>query len=278
MPIDQRIKGSKGQRFKGNKNPRILEPSSKAIAIIPARYNSTRLPGKPLVNILGKPMIQHVWERAMKAGKIERVIVATDDERVYNVVKVFGGEAAMTSKSHLSGTDRIAEVVAGRSLDTDIIVNIQGDEPMIDPDMIDQVVKLLQNDSRASIGTLCRKIKDKKEITDPNIVKVVFDNDGFALYFTRSPIPFHREGQGSRDKGQGEASYYKHIGIYSYRKEALLSLASMEPTPLEKTEKLEQLRALENGFRIKVSETDRDTIGVDTMEDLEKVTGKIKNG
>ncbi len=271
MPIDQRVKGSKGQRAKGNKNPRILEPSSKAIAIIPARYNSTRLPGKPLVNILGKPMIQHVWERAMKAGKIERVIVATDDERVSDVVSGFAGEAIMTSKNLLSGTDRVAEVVSGLTFETEIIVNVQGDEPMIQPDMIDQVVKLLQNDSRASIGTLCRKIKDKKEITDPNIVKVVFDKEGFALYFSRSPIPYNRDGHGS-------VSYYKHLGIYSYRRDALLRLSSMNPTLLEETEKLEQLRALENGFRIKVGETDRDTIGVDTMEDLEKVTGKIKNG
>ncbi|MEK6693460.1 MAG: 3-deoxy-manno-octulosonate cytidylyltransferase [Nitrospirota bacterium] len=243
----------------------------KTVAIIPARYNSTRLPGKPLLDILGKPMIQHVWERARKAGKIERVIVATDDEGVYNAVTAFGGEAAMTSKNHLSGTDRVAEVISGFTFETEIIVNVQGDEPMIDPDMIDQVVKLLQNDSRASIGTLCRKTEDNKEIMDPNIVKVVFDKEGFALYFSRSPIPYNRDGHGS-------VSYYKHLGIYSYRRDALLRLSSMNPTPLEKTEKLEQLRALENGFRIKVSETDTDTIGVDTIEDLEKVIRKIKNG
>lgn len=259
-----------------------LSSNPKAVAIIPARYKSTRFPGKPLADILGKPMIQHVWERATKADKIEKVIVATDNKRVYNVVKGFGGEAVLTSKNHLTGTDRIAEVVRGLPFNTDMIVNIQGDEPLIEPEMIDQVVEILIDDLNASIGTLCRKIEDIKEIMDPNIVKVVFDKEGFALYFSRLPIPYYREGQKARQEGREtieegqDRVYYKHLGIYSYRRDVLLRLSSMRPTPLEKAERLEQLRALENGLRIKVGETDRDTIGVDTREDIERVINRLK--
>lgn len=268
MPIDQRGKGSRGQGVKVSKSPRTLEPPNpKVLAIIPARYGSTRLPGKPLVNILGKPMIQHVWEKVIGASGVGRIVVATDDEKVYDAVRGFGGEAIMTSKSHPSGTDRIAEVVRSLPFDTDIIVNIQGDEPMIEPDMVDQVIKILNNDFRASIGTLCRKMADIKEVIDPNIVKVAFDKEGFALYFSRSPIPYYR----NEEKETKERVYYKHIGIYSYRKDALMKLSTMSSTTFEIAEQLEQLRALENGLRIKVSETERDTIGVDTKEDLDRV-------
>jgi 3-deoxy-manno-octulosonate cytidylyltransferase (CMP-KDO synthetase) len=240
----------------------------KTVAIIPARYGSTRLPGKPLLDILGKPMIQHVWERTVKAREVEKVIVATDDEKVLRVVKDFGGEVTLTSKEHLTGTDRIAEVVRGFSLDVEIIVNVQGDEPLIEPDMIDQVVKILAYDPKASMGTLCRKISDIKEIVDTNVVKVVFDKEFYALYFSRLPIPYYRN--------DDPKVYFKHLGIYSYRRDALLRLSSAKSTPLENAERLEQLRALENGFRIKVAETDRDTIGVDTEEDLEMVRRRLR--
>lgn len=275
MPNKGRIqvpKRSKGQRVYSN--PRILESSNpKVVAIIPARYNSTRLPGKPLLDILGKPMIQHVWEKTKAVGKVNKVIVATDNEKIYNAVERFGGEAIMTSKSHITGTDRIAEVVKSLSSGIDIIVNIQGDEPTIEPDMVDQVISVLSNDSRASIGTLCKMIEDVNEIMDPNIVKVVFDKEGFALYFSRLPIPFYRNGK-KETKGN---IHYKHLGIYSYRREALLSLSSTKPTPLEIAEKLEQLRAIENGMRIKVGLTFKDTIGVDTNEDLERVIKYMSN-
>jgi len=253
---------------------------TKAIAIIPARYGSTRLPGKPLIDILGRPMIQHVWERVKRSNEIERVIVATDDERVYNVVKGFGGEVHLTSKNHLTGTDRIAEVVRGLPFYTDIIVNIQGDEPLIEPDMVDQVVKILIDDHKASIGTLCRKIGDIKEIMDPNIVKVVFDKECFALYFSRSPIPYYRDDeQGLKTQDSRLKNvYYKHLGIYSYRRDVLLRLSSMKPNNLENAERLEQLRALENGLRIKVEQTEGDTIGVDTEEDLERVRRRLRSG
>ncbi|MBI5188281.1 MAG: 3-deoxy-manno-octulosonate cytidylyltransferase [Nitrospirae bacterium] len=234
-----------------------------AIVIIPARYDSTRFPGKPLCLLKGKPVIQHVYENSKLACLADDVIVATDSETIFERVLSFGGKAVMTDKAHLSGTDRIAEVAA--SMDYDIIVNVQGDEPLIRPEMIDDVITLL-DDKRASIGTLAKKVEDSKEITDQNVVKVVFDKDWFALYFSRAPIPFH-----ARHASRVTRHCYKHIGIYSYRRDVLLTLAKMDPAPLEQIEKLEQLRALENGFRIKVKETFHETIGVDTPEDLERV-------
>jgi len=234
-----------------------------AIVIIPARYGSTRLPGKPLCLLKGKPLIQHVYENSKGAHLIEDVIVATDSETIFERVLSFGGKAVMTLTKHPSGTDRIAEVAA--SMDYDIVVNMQADEPLIRPQMIDDVIALL-DDKRASIGTLTKKIEDPGEIADPNVVKVVFDGDGFALYFSRAPIPYHRDEWKVRD-----FNYYKHIGIYSYRREALISLAKMEPTKLERIEKLEQLRALEIRMRIKVRETFFETHGVDTPGDLERV-------
>jgi 3-deoxy-manno-octulosonate cytidylyltransferase (CMP-KDO synthetase) len=231
--------------------------------IIPARYDSTRFPGKPLCPLKGKPLIQHVYENSKLSRLAQDVIVATDSETIFERVLAFGGKAVMTEKNHPSGTDRIAEVAA--SLDYDIIVNVQGDEPLILPEMIDGVITAL-DDTRASIGTLMKKIEDPVEISDNNVVKVVFDKERFALYFSRAAIPFRAPHSEIR-----APEYYKHIGIYSYRRDVLLSLAGMEQTELEKIEKLEQLRALENGLKIKVMETFLETFGVDTPEDLERV-------
>jgi len=250
-----------------------------SIVIIPARYNSTRFPGKPLCPLKGIPIIQHVYENSKRALRADEVIVATDSEAIRERVIAFGGEAVMTDKRHRTGTDRIAEVAG--SLDADIIVNVQGDEPLIRPEMIDDVIDIL-NDQRASMGSLIKRIEDPHEITNPNVVKVVFDSEWFALYFSRAPIPFQRDEwksiydiQNPKSKIQNQEfkfqHFYKHIGIYSYRKTALLSLARLEQTELEKQEKLEQLRALEHGMRIKLKETSFETCGVDTPEDLERV-------
>jgi 3-deoxy-manno-octulosonate cytidylyltransferase (CMP-KDO synthetase) len=232
-----------------------------ASVIIPARYDSTRFPGKPLALLKGKPLIQHVYENSSGSRLASGVVVATDSDAVYEAVLSFGGKAVMTSKAHASGTDRCAE--AALKLDCDIIVNVQGDEPLIRPEMIDDVIGLL-DDKRASIGTLARKADRKDEVFDPNIVKVVFDGEGFAFYFSRAPIPYHRDGW------EGLAAY-KHVGIYSYRKDALLRLSMMRPSALERIERLEQLRALESGMKIKVKETYFETIGVDTPDDMERV-------
>jgi 3-deoxy-manno-octulosonate cytidylyltransferase (CMP-KDO synthetase) len=251
-----------------------------AIVIIPARYESTRFPGKPLYPLKGIPIIQHVYNNSKRASLSDDVIVATDSETIFNRVFAFGGKAIMTDKKHPSGTDRIAEVAT--SMDYDIIVNVQADEPLVRPQMIDDVVNVL-NDKRASIGTLAKKIEDPKEIIDPNVVKVVFDREGFAIYFSRAPIPFHRDEWTISDltnetdrisrltSHASRFTVYKHIGIYSYRREVLVALASMEPTRLEQIEKLEQLRALENGMKIKIKETFFETYGVDTPEDLERI-------
>jgi 3-deoxy-manno-octulosonate cytidylyltransferase (CMP-KDO synthetase) len=244
-----------------------------ATVIIPARYDSTRFPGKPLYPLKGIPVIQHVYENSKRSRLAGDVIVATDSETIFEKVISFGGKAVMTDSEHPSGTDRIAEVAA--SIDCDIIVNVQGDEPLIRPEMIDDVISVLE-DQRASIGTLVKKIEDPGEIPDPNVVKVVFDREGFALYFSRAPIPFHRDewGRSSFHTLNVEirnTKCYKHIGIYSYRRAALLAFPQMEQTELEKTERLEQLRAIENGIKIKVRETLFETYGVDTPEDLERV-------
>ena len=258
-----------------------------AIIIIPARYESTRFPGKPLYPLKGIPIIQHVYNNSRRARLADDVIVATDSETIFERVFAFGGKAVMTDKKHPSGTDRIAEVAA--SMDYDIVVNVQADEPLVRPEMIDAVINVL-NDKRASIGTLAKKIEDPREIIDPNVVKVVFDREGFAIYFSRAPIPFYRDlfslkyGSAEAQKqGREEATFrpldfqtselfmFKHIGIYSYRRDVLVALSSMEPTKLEQIEKLEQLRALENGMKIKIEETFFETYGVDTPEDLERM-------
>lgn len=245
------------------------------VAIIPARYASTRLKGKPLLNIDGKPMIQWVYERAKKAKLTNDVIAATDDKRVFDAVRYFGGKAVMTSPEHRTGTDRIAEAADG--LNVDIIINVQGDEPLIEPEMIDAAIRPLTNDSEIVAATLKTKIKDEKELSNPNVVKVVTDKNDFALYFSRLPIPYVRNSeQWPVISDQKNNIHFKHIGLYVYRKDFLLKFARMKPTPLEEAEKLEQLRVLENGYKIKVVETKHDSIGVDTEEDLEKVRKIVK--
>ena len=240
------------------------------IAIIPARYGSTRLDGKTLLDIGGKPMVQWVYEMAKKAKLIRDVMVATDDKRVMSAVERFGGKAVMTSSSHRSGTDRIAE--AAGSLNADVIVNVQGDEPLIEPEMIDEAIKPLLAESSLLISTLKTRIANEEELKDPNVVKVVTDREGFAIYFSRLPIPYVRDSSefGVRSS-ELKATYYKHIGLYVYRKDFLLKFAKMKPTPLEDAEKLEQLRVLENGYKIKVVQTKYNSVGVDTQEDLERV-------
>lgn len=249
-----------------------------AVAIIPARYASTRFPGKPLASLAGKPLIQHVYERVARAARVQGVFVATDSEAISTAVFAFGGRAVLTSPAHPSGTDRIAEALVslereGRKVD--IVVNVQGDEPLVEPDMVDHVVGLL-DDERASMSTLAKRIGNVIEITDPNVVKVVFDREGFALYFSRSPIPYHRDLFAGGVCGLAASvlqrmQMFKHIGIYGYRRDVLTRFAGLEPSWLEEYEKLEQLRALAHRFAIKVGETPYDTIGVDTPEDLERV-------
>ena len=232
------------------------------VAVIPARFASTRFPGKPLADIDGRPMIEHVYRRAAAASGVSRVIVATDDLRIATIVAGFGGDVRLTRPDHPTGTDRLAEVAS--TLACDIIVNVQGDEPLLDSRSITEVIAPFA-DPAISVTTLYRRIHHPSELADPNVVKVVLDRAGFALYFSRAPIPHARDPRG------GWPPLYRHIGLYGYRRSALLVLASLEPTPLERAEKLEQLRALEHGIRIKAVETAYDSIGVDTPEDLEQV-------
>jgi len=233
----------------------------KVIGVIPARWASTRFEGKVLAMIKDKPMIQHVWERSKQSECLDDLIVACDDDRVYSAVEQFGGKAVFTSKDHVSGTDRIAEVV--ESMDGNIIVNIQGDEPLICPTIVDSLVKALMDDSSCSMGTVIKVISKKEDLKNPNIVKVVVDGEMNALYFSRSLIPYNRNND--------ETIYYKHVGIYAYRKDFLLSYKNLPKSNLEKAECLEQLRVLEYGFKIKTVVTDIDTIGVDTLKDLARV-------
>ena len=230
--------------------------------IIPARYYSTRFPGKPLALICGKPMIHYVYERCCAAGTISEVWVATDDQRIYKAVQAFGGKVLLTSSKNKSGTERVAE--AAHKISADIFINIQGDEPLIQPQAIDLLAETMAK-TPVTMATLKRKITQKQDIKNPNCVKVVTDKEGFALYFSRSPIPFCREGCNRADM------YFQHIGVYAYRKKFLLHIPSLPPSDLEKTEKLEQLRILENGYKIKVIETDYQSYGVDTREDLIRV-------
>ena len=240
------------------------------LGVIPARYHSSRLDGKALADIAGRPMIQHVWERCREAASLDRVILATDDARIATVARSFGAEAVMTDSAHQSGTDRIAEAV--RAIDCDVVVNIQGDEPMLDPLMIDEVVEPFRGEPGTRFATLGQLIDDEDELTDPNVVKVVRDRRGNALYFSRSLIPYLRA------SGEKEAPPLKHIGLYAYTKACLERFSSLDPTPLEKVERLEQLRALENGMpiRVVVTESRRRGIGVDTPEDLESARRLIE--
>ena len=248
----------------------------KVSAIIPARYGSTRFEGKPLADILGKPMIQHVYEGVSQSKLIDEVIVATDDQRILEAVQKFGGRVAMTSPDHFTGTDRVAEVA--QKLRSEIIVNVQGDEPLIKGPTIDKAIIPLLKDDSLSMSTLMTRIEEVKDWLNPHIVKVVIDQKGFALYFSRSPIPFprelHIERIGSNPFGTKKPlpkRVFKHIGVYVYRRGFLLKFSKMKPTPLEKLEKLEQLRALENGYRIKVTAVDYEPISVDTPEDIQNV-------
>lgn len=236
----------------------------RVVGVIPARYASSRFPGKALAELQGKPMVQHVVERARRARLLDEVLVATDDQRILDAVLAFGGKACMTSVAHPSGTDRIAEVV--RELPCDLVVNIQGDEPLIEPRVVDRAVEPLARDATIPMGTLARPM-EPDEAADPSKVKVVLDQHDFALYFSRSPIPYLRDGAGAA----GARPYWLHIGLYVYRREALLRLATLPPTPLEQRERLEQLRALEHGFRIKVVRTEHESFGVDTPADLERM-------
>ena len=238
--------------------------------IIPARYGSTRFPGKPLADLWGKPIIQHVWERARQSRLAGRVIIATDDERIAAVARGFGAEVAMTRADHPSGTDRVAEVA--RALDADIVVNVQGDEPIIDPAHIDATVAPLTADPTIPMGTLCCPIEEIAELANPNVVKVVLDRRGFALYFSRLPIPFVRDERARAcPERSRRVARYRHLGLYVYRRDFLLSLAGLAPTPLEQAERLEQLRVLEHGHRIRVVIVDRASPGVDTPADLERL-------
>lgn len=244
----------------------------KVVGIIPARYNSSRFKGKALADICGKPMIQHVYEQAKKSRLLNNLIVATDDRRIYNAVINFGGKAVLT-KMHSSGTDRIAE--AAGKIKADIIVNIQGDEPLISSRMIDSAVSHFKKDKSAVMGTMKKEIASIEEALNPNIVKVITDKDNNAIYFSRLPIPFLRD---ENKRKVSVKTYYKHIGLYLYTRAFLLKFSRMKQTLLEKKEKLEQLRALENGYKIKVYETDYDTIGVDTPDDLKQVKKMICKG
>jgi len=240
------------------------------VAVIPARYGSKRFPGKPLAMIMGKTMIERVYHRVSACPQVNRICVATDDIRIVQAVEAFGGSAILTSPHHPSGTDRVAEAVGG--LGGDLVLNVQGDEPLIESEMLSLALEPLMADSSIPMASLKTVLIDPEDWHNPNVVKVVTDIKGFALYFSRACIPFARDG------GDEQAIRFKHIGLYAYRREALISLAQMPPTPLEQAEKLEQLRALENGYRIAVPTTDRSPVGVDTPEDLEKALKQLEGG
>ncbi|HZM93769.1 MAG TPA: 3-deoxy-manno-octulosonate cytidylyltransferase [Vicinamibacterales bacterium] len=256
-------------------DPFLRTSTLRAVAVIPARFASTRLPGKPLADIAGRPMIEHVYRRAADTRGIDAVVVATDDERIAAAVQKFGGIARLTQATHRTGTDRIAEVA--RDLSCDILVNVQGDLPLIEPGMISEVLEPLISDATVTMSTLRQATSDPSEISSPHVVKVVVDHRNDALYFSRSPIPFRRD-EGLADRlrqssgGQGaEQQVYKHIGLYGFRRDFLLAFTALPQTPLEQAESLEQLRALEHGFRIRAVATKYESIEVDTPEDLERV-------
>ena len=235
--------------------------------VIPARYASTRLPGKPLIEIGGKTLVQWVYLRALESARLDRVLVATDDERILRSVRSWGGHAVMTSDRHRSGTERVAEVAQG--IEADVFINLQCDEPALPPATIDRVCACFDEDPEVQVATACVPIPDPEKALDPNVVKVVTDSTGRALYFSRAPIPFARE---------GKAPFFKHLGIYGYRRRLLLNLSRLRPSPLEEIEKLEQLRFLENRIPIRVAAVDEDSVGVDTQEDLERVRPFFENG
>ncbi|MBV8844218.1 MAG: 3-deoxy-manno-octulosonate cytidylyltransferase [Bryobacterales bacterium] len=240
----------------------------RVLGVIPARYASSRFPGKVLATIAGKTMLQHVWERASQARYLTSLAIATDDERIRDAAREFGARVVMTRADHVSGTDRVAE--AASSSNAGIVVNIQGDEPMIDPTAIDiAILGLIENDE-APMATLKKRIERPGDVTDPNVVKVVTDASGMAIYFSRSPIPYLRDKQGDESRSPA-FPYFKHLGLYAYRRDFLLAYPDLPVGPLERAERLEQLRAIENGFKIHVGETEYDSVGVDTPEDCARV-------
>jgi 3-deoxy-manno-octulosonate cytidylyltransferase (CMP-KDO synthetase) len=238
--------------------------STQVLAVIPARHASIRFPGKPLANIAGRPMIQHVFERVRQAKKVSRVVVATEDDRIKKAVEAFGGEAILTRPDHRTGTDRVAEVAT--HIEAEIYVNVQGDEPLIDPGTIDSLVESMLENDEIKIGTPCAAIDLPKDVMDPNIVKVVRDFEGNALYFSRAPIPWVRDTNATT-----APHFWKHLGLYAFRRDALLEFPTLPPGELEAIEQLEQLRWLENGFHIGVVETDYDAVSVDVPSDVERV-------
>lgn len=242
----------------------------RAIGVIPARYEASRFPGKVLATLFDRPLIQYVYEEALKSSALEDLLVATDDERILKAVEAFGGRAVLTASLHKSGTDRLTEVV--NPIDTQIVVNIQADEPLIHFSMINELVDCLLHQPDIPIATLIHKIEDIREIEDPNVVKVVKDKNNFALYFSRSPIP-HLSASSSQS-----LTFYKHLGLYAYTKDFLFTFTNLPAGELETAERLEQLRALEHGYKIKLIETTLDTIGVDTPEDLERVKARMSEG
>lgn len=248
------------------------------IGVIPARFASTRLMGKPLADIGGKPMMQHTYESALKSKLLHKIILAVDDEKVFQVAKSFGAEVMLTPKDIPTGSDRIA-LVAKKYDNAEIIVNIQGDEPFISGVMIDQAIEPLLFDKTVNVSTLARRIETLAELKSPSVVKVVFDYKNFAMYFSRSPIPFVRDAR-NKEEILEKADIFKHIGLYVFRRESLINFTQLAPTDLENIEKLEQLRMLENGFRIKIVETEFDSFSVDTPDDLDrarKIYKMIKN-
>ena len=240
----------------------------KSIGIIPSRFASKRFPGKPLALIKGKTLIERVWLRAKKSRLLDEVVIATDDKRIFDAASSFKAKAVMTSRKCRSGTDRLAEVARRKGKKYGIFINIQGDEPLISPELIDRLVSALKKDPSAKVVTAVYPIREKSEITDPNVVKAVLDKKGFAIYFSRCPVPFNRLG--------GKVTYYKHLGIYGYKKDFLKAFSSMAQTPLEKAEQLEQLRVLENGFNIKAVIAKQDSFGVDVPSDIKKIERMVK--
>jgi 3-deoxy-manno-octulosonate cytidylyltransferase (CMP-KDO synthetase) len=238
----------------------------KTIAIIPSRYQSSRFPGKPLADIGGKPMVQRVYEQVLKASRVDEVCVATDDERIASVVRGFGGNVAMTSSEHPTGTDRCYE--ASLQFEADIVVNVQGDEPFIKPEQIDQLVQLFADDN-ITIGTLVKVIKEFSTLIDPNVPKVVMSDVGSVLYFSRFPIPYMRGEE--KSNWMDKHTYYKHIGMYGYRRNTLKKLTGLGQTDLEKAESLEQLRWLQNGFKVHAVITEYESFGIDTPDQLEVI-------
>ena len=247
----------------------LSDTNTHVIGMIPARWASTRFPGKPLHNIAGKPLLQHVWERCQNCSKLDRIIVATDDERISDLAKQFGAEVVLTSTNHTTGTDRLAEAISHFPHGSHII-NIQGDEPMIEPSLIDELAQSLLDNPALSMATAANEITCDELMNDPNVVKVVLKNNGEALYFSRSPLPFRRS-------DSPQLKLYRHKGIYAYRRDFLENFVNWDPTPLEVAESLEQLRALENDARIKVIITDDKSGGIDTLEQANELEAFLKS-